>query len=52
MIMAIQTVGSVLTCIPSLRGHSRSAVFLGLIKVSALKSIIDQPSLIILIVFF
>ena len=31
MIMAIQTGGSALTCIPSLRGHSRSAASLGLI---------------------
>jgi len=31
MIMAIQTGGSALTCIPSLRGHSRSATSLGLI---------------------
>ena len=31
MIMAVQTGGSVLTCIPSLRGHSRSAASLGLI---------------------
>jgi len=31
MIMAIQTDGSALTCITSLRGHSRSAVSLGLI---------------------
>ena len=30
MIMAIQTGGSALTCIPSLRGHSRSAASLGL----------------------
>ena len=29
MIMAIQTGGSALTCIPSLRGHSRSAASLG-----------------------
>ena len=31
MIMPIQTGGSALTCIPSLRGHSRSAASLGLI---------------------
>ena len=31
MIMAIQTGGSALPCIPSLRGHSRSAASLGLI---------------------
>jgi len=31
MIMAIQTSGSALTCIPSLWGHSRSAASLGLI---------------------
>jgi len=31
MIMSIQTGGSSLTCIPSLRGHSRSATSLGLI---------------------
>ena len=31
MIMAIQTGGSALTCIPWLRGHSRSAASLGLI---------------------
>ena len=31
MIMAIQTGGSALTCIPSLRGHSWSAASLGLI---------------------
>ena len=31
MIIAIQTGGSALTCIPSLRGHSRSAASLGLI---------------------
>ena len=31
MIMGIQTEGSTLTCIPSLRGHSRSAASLGLI---------------------
>ena len=31
MIMSIQTGGNALTCIPSLRGHSRSAASLGLI---------------------
>ena len=31
MIMAIQTGGSALSCIPSLRGHSRSSASLGLI---------------------
>jgi len=31
IIMAIQTGGSALTCIPTLRGHFRSAVSLGLI---------------------
>jgi len=36
MIMAIQTGGSALTCIPSLRGHSRSAAPLGLITQPAL----------------
>ena len=36
MIMAIQKGGSALTCIPSLRGHSRSAASLGLITHPAL----------------
>ena len=36
MIMAIQTGGSAQTCIPSLRGHSRSAASLGLITQSTL----------------